>query len=288
MSSTSYSWIWNILCPALGVLLCNMMALSPIQAVLEARRQKELGQLDPLPFALIMNSQLGWTIYGIYLRDYYIFFSSAFPFMFGIVLCLTAIHILERAPQHDEKEQKLRIRIESIMVSSMCYWMFIIMITCLVMSPSDKNTSALIIGLSADVSSLVYYASPLRDILEIIKTKDSSSLYLPSIYISTLNCLLWLVYGVFGVNQILIWIPNIIGFIICMIELLVCRIYPRPSKSFGEAVAEASVHELMDITSRIRAYSTDNYNLVRSGLVNKYFNLNDEDRHILVDDCVEI
>jgi hypothetical protein len=54
-----------------------------------------LGALSPIPFALIVNCCLGWTMYGVFKGDYYIFFSNCFSLIVGIALCLTAIHILE-------------------------------------------------------------------------------------------------------------------------------------------------------------------------------------------------
>jgi solute carrier family 50 protein (sugar transporter) len=273
MSTDKYGWIWGILCPILGVFLSNMMALTPVSAVLEARRQKDLGQLDPIPLALLMNAQLGWTIYAVYRKDIYVFFSNSFPFMVGNVLCLTAIHILERAPQHEKKEETTRIRIESVMLMTMCYWMFVIMVTCFAISDENRDSSIMIIGLSADAASLVYYASPLAGIWEIIKTKDSSSLYVPSIVISSLNCLLWTIYGLFGVNQLLLWLPNAIGFAICMIGLILSMIYPKTDKSFGEAFVEASAHELVGLTSGIKTNSTEGSTFAQAVLDEKYIDV---------------
>jgi solute carrier family 50 protein (sugar transporter) len=236
------------------------MALSPVKAVLDARKNKDLGELDAIPFALIMNSQLGWTLYGVMLRDYYIFLSSCFPFMFGVILCMTAIHILERRPE--QKEKKIRVRLETIMLTSMMFWMTIVFITSLVMGPDLSATATLIVGVASDVSSLVYYASPLSGIAEVIRLKDSASLYIPSIVISSLNCILWFFYGLLGVNSILIWLPNVIGLVICVVELVICFIYPASRKSFGAKLAQQSYEDLARITgevsTRIRSLTVEN------------------------------
>lgn len=105
------SIVAEIVCPLLGVLISNAMALAPLPALLKARKEKELGDLNPVPFGLIFNSQFGWTLYGLLKRNYYIFFSSAVPMLVSLMMSLTAIHLLER-PDHTEVEQRARILLE--------------------------------------------------------------------------------------------------------------------------------------------------------------------------------
>jgi hypothetical protein len=42
-----------------------------------------IGELNPLPFALLVNAMLGWTIYSLLLKDYYLFIASSFPLITG-------------------------------------------------------------------------------------------------------------------------------------------------------------------------------------------------------------
>ena len=259
MSSTA--WVTKIFCPLLGMILCNATAIAPYKAVIDARKKKDLGDLNPFPFALIVNSQLGWILYAVLTRDYFIFLSSCFPFILGVILCMTAIHILERGVQHDSREKLLRLRLEYVLFSSMCYWMLMIFITCFILSPQNLSFSILIVGISSDISSLLYCAAPLSTIAEVIRTKDSSSLFTPSILISAVNSALWFLYGYFGVHSALIYIPNVIGVILCVIELIVRAIYPASAKSFAQKVAESTADDLSafadDISVRVRAATLD-------------------------------
>ena len=257
------SWTTSILCPLLGAILCNAMALAPFKAVIDARKKKDLGDLNPFPFALIMNSQLGWTIYGAVQSDVYIFFSSAPPFVLGAVLCMTAIHVLERGVQHEKREKLMRLRLEYVMFASVTYWLTVIFIISIVMKNADKATAALIVGISSDISGLIYYGAPLATVAEVIRTKDSSSLFVPGIAISAINCILWFFYGLLGVQSALIYVPNAIGIILCLVELVVRGIYPANSKSFEEKLAQETVEEVSirvrtltdDFTSRVRSTS---------------------------------
>ena len=255
------SWTTSILCPLLGAILCNAMAIAPFKAVIDARKKKDLGELNPFPFALIMNSQLGWTIYGAVQADVYIFFSSAIPFVLGAVLCMTAIHVLERGVQHEKREKVMRLRLEYVMFASVTYWLTVVFVISIVLKSADKSTAALIVGISSDISSLLYYGAPLATVADVIRTKDSSSLFVPAIVISAINCILWFFYGLLGVHSALIYVPNVIGIILCVGELIVRGIYPAPKKSFEEKLAEETIEE---VATRVRTLTEDFSTRVRS------------------------
>lgn len=157
------------------------MAFIPGPALLEARRHKKLGDLDPVPFALLVNSQLGWTIFSMLKRDYYIFFSSAIGMLFAIVLCLSSIHLLERNNHHPH-EEVLRIRVEVILFVSATFWTFLVFLSSIVLGPDQKDLGDQIVGAFCDISSLLYYSAPLARMADIVKRKDSAGTFLHNFY----------------------------------------------------------------------------------------------------------
>ena len=112
-------YIVNIICPLLGLIICIATAFAPIPAVLQARQEKKLGDINPIPFAALVNSNAFWTIYGIIHVDYWLFFSSCIPLLMSLVLCSTAIHLLEREG-HTELENLIRMRVESVLFGTVC------------------------------------------------------------------------------------------------------------------------------------------------------------------------
>jgi len=196
------------------------MALAPVQALMEARKKKELGDLNPVPFSLIINSQLGWTLYGLLLRDYYIFFSSAVPMVVSLVMSLTAIHLLER-PQHSPHEERTRLLIEGVIVFAVSFWLVLAFFAMIVIDSSQNKVGILIVGLFSDVSSLIFYAFPLSLMWNIIKENDSSPLYGPAIFANLSNCILWFSYGVWAIDDAKVWVVNFLGAVLCILELVV-------------------------------------------------------------------
>ena len=90
--------------------------------------------MSPIPFALITNNCVGWTIYAILNGDYFIFMSNCFSMILGFGLCLTALHILEHTDNGENpRDQLLRLKVEGILMISSSFWLTIVFITCLVL-----------------------------------------------------------------------------------------------------------------------------------------------------------
>lgn len=120
---------------------------------------------------------------------------------------------------------------------SASFWIFIIFITGIVMrDPQYRETSITVVGSFCIISSLVFYGAPLLNMMEIVKLKDSSSLYAPALCVNGLSCFLWFFYGLIGIGAVIVWLPNIIGLTLVVVELAMCCMYPakRHKSSSGE------------------------------------------------------
>lgn len=159
----------------------------------------------------------------------------------GLGLCLTAVHILEHTDRETNPRDKiLRIRVETILMCSSSFWLAIVFIVGIVLRASKYSSlNILIVGSFSDICSLVFYAAPLTNITEIIKKKDSSTLYAPAIAVNFISCTLWFFYGLLGVNQLIVWIPNAVGGALCIFELVICCIYPpKTDTAFDELIKD--------------------------------------------------
>ena len=115
------------------------------------------------------------------------------------------------------------------------FWTFIIFICGIVLNdPKYEETTITIVGAFSVVGSLMFYGAPLMNMVEIVRTKDSSSLYAPALFINGVSCTLWFFYGLLGVYAVIVWLPNIIGLGLVVVELGMCCMYPaKRSKSIG-------------------------------------------------------
>jgi hypothetical protein len=83
--------------------------------------------------------------------------------------------------------------------------------------------------------------------MEVVQTKDSSSLYYPALILNGASCILWVFYGLLGVRDIAIYLPSLVGLFLVIIGLGMCFIYPAmyihvdegqtgETKEVGEAI----------------------------------------------------
>jgi uncharacterized protein with PQ loop repeat len=78
----------------------------------------------------------------------------------------------------------------------------------------------------------------LTTLVEIIRERDSSSLYAPTVLVNLANATLWTIYGIFAINDVNVWVPNAVGIVLSFIQLFLCGIFPR--KKAGYVAAKAS------------------------------------------------
>jgi hypothetical protein len=57
---------FNVVCPTLGVVIALTMFLTPMRSVVQARRDKSLGELNPVPWAVTFVNCMGWVIYACF------------------------------------------------------------------------------------------------------------------------------------------------------------------------------------------------------------------------------
>ena len=58
------AFLLHHLVPGLGCLVALSMFASPLRAVLQVKKQRKLGDLNPLPLVAIIANCCGWMVYG--------------------------------------------------------------------------------------------------------------------------------------------------------------------------------------------------------------------------------
>jgi solute carrier family 50 protein (sugar transporter) len=202
------SWIINLFVPTLSVIINNIMFLTPMLAVLDARKAGALGPLNPLPFAMIVLTTIGWVYYSIMLQNYFLFFANCPGMIMGFFFSLSSVKLLARAPITEANERFLLI-FETILVCSVIMWAIVILFTALVYK--DTATGTNLVGGLAAATAIMYFAIPLSSLYQIFQTKDASSLYIPTISANFTNCVLFFFYGVIALNDPNVYVPNALG-----------------------------------------------------------------------------
>lgn len=226
-------WVTSYFCPALGTVICNIMWLSPLDAVRTAWNDREIKDVNPAPFVITILNCIGWTMYGCMKSDYFIFFSNCTGLVLGFYYSLTSFQLLamSKTPAH----LSLLTALNNIVISGVAYWCLASLIAFIVLypSPTGQQAAFLLIGISSDICSLSYYAAPLSTVYTVVRTCNSSTLHPPLILTNLVNALMWVIYGAIALNDPMVYVPNAIGFSFALVQLALIVLLPRRSPTGG-------------------------------------------------------
>lgn len=207
------------ICPAAGVIICLGMFGSSARTVIEARASRNLGNINPTPFAAIFVNCVGWITYAVMKKDYYIFWSNLPGLCFGLFFSLSSLKLLEL--RNTLEDRKTSLIMESVIIGGTIFWGIIAMIVGISASSTiqQRDNSAFAVGLISSFFAICYYSAPLSTAIAVIKTRNATSLYAPMIGMNLLNALLWVLYGLAGVHDPIVYAPNLIGAVLALFQL---------------------------------------------------------------------
>lgn len=79
-------------------------------------------------------------------------------------------------------------------------------------------------GLLVTILQLLLLASPLRDLANIIATKDASSIPFPIAFMAAIVTFLWFIYSII-LNNIFMLVQNFVGFVLCIVQISLVFMY---------------------------------------------------------------
>merc|ERR1719203_22926 len=136
---------------------------------------------------------------------------------------------------------------ERLTLSVIIFW--IIVLTSISFIPSLSHDSKVsIIGIINNLNLIIFFGAPLSTIKTVIYTKNSSSIHRWLMITSTLNAAFWGIYGLVLLDPYIV-IPNVLGFIFGLIQMLLTCCYPRRSNTvMDQAVIHRSYYDSTQVT----------------------------------------
>jgi len=115
-------------------------------------------------------------------------------------------------------------------------WLSILCAVCFI--PMTSTQQANIIGSAVNVNLVIFYGAPLSTIVQVVRTRNSSSIHRRTMVMGLLNSFFWLCYGI-ALMDMIIFFPNVTGFILGIIQLTLCTFLPSiPTREADDAVQE--------------------------------------------------
>ena len=211
-------WLSDYFFPSLGVLLTNLMWLSPLPKVQYSLRYRDLGALNPTPYILAVSNCLGLVVYGCLKADHFIFWGEVLGMLLSIYYSISSLLLSTLKVEHEEMHLN---SICSALFATLVIWSAI----CYYASSIDTAESVWIIGLCSCVSTIAYYGAPLSSICTIFKLKDSNSIDVNLVIMNFICSASWLLYAYISINDIFIIVPNLIGCVLAISQFVLWVVF---------------------------------------------------------------
>jgi solute carrier family 50 protein (sugar transporter) len=86
------------------------------------------------------------------------------------------------------------------------------------------------VGVLVNLNLVFFYGAPLSTIWTVLQTRSSNSIHVPTMITNTLNGTFWFVYGVAGVWDPFIFVPNGLGALLGAIQIVLLVLFPRSKR----------------------------------------------------------
>lgn len=158
--------------PLFGVVIANLMFATPMRAVLQAKRDGDLGSLNPVPWPAITGNCMAWIGYSYYKRDWFVYAANQPGFIMGVFYSLTAIGLAKK----DTRDVLVYIFLAlCLLLPSVA-----VVLNLGLGDHADQETKSFVWGLLCNAILVVYYSAPLSTLVQVVKTKSAESLHWPS------------------------------------------------------------------------------------------------------------
>ena len=161
-------------------------------------------------------------LYAVMTKDYYLFFTAAVGFILGLYYTVTSLTLLSQSKSLSDSS--VYFWMETILVCGAIFFSAMSMYIGITLTDSETELAKTIVAYIGVTLCTVYYASPCTVIAQIIKTKNSSTLYAPMVCANGANAILWLVYGL-ALDDVFVYGPNVFGILLSVFQLFLVFVY---------------------------------------------------------------
>lgn len=162
----------------------------------------------------------------------------------GFFYSLASLQILASS-KGDDKQKRTQSTVETLLVGGISGWCVVVLVVSIALK-RQSQVGQNIVGILSCIFAISFYAAPLSTMAQVVKTRDPSSLYAPAIIANMVNALMWFLYGLIGIKDPLVWVPNGIGLLLTLSQLLliatfsVCQSVPPKYQSTADQDAGIS------------------------------------------------
>lgn len=179
-----------------------------------------MGSFDIVPYSFMILNCIGWCVYSRGMPSparYFEYFTNWAGIVAGLLVLGATFHLAT---------PKSRKSIIFVFIFTIALYL---PLDFLLESCINQQTNQQILGYLAVIFQLLFFASPLNQIYQIVKTKIADVLYFPLALTGMICTGLWGLYGIFIADSA-VATPNILSCLLGVLQILLIFIYRNNSK----------------------------------------------------------
>ncbi|XVF84224.1 hypothetical protein PTKIN_Ptkin17bG0008600 [Pterospermum kingtungense] len=221
----------------LGNVISFLVSLAPLPTFYQIYNKKTSEGFQSIPYVISLSSAMLWIYYAFLKRDAMLLFTiNTICSFIQIFYIFTYIYY---APK---KEKVLTVKL--FLVFNVFGFGAVVLSTFFLRNPFFRLR---VLGYICMAFALSVFVAPLGIVRKVIKTKSVE--YMPftlSVFL-TLGAVMWFFYGV-TLKDMNIAVPNVLGFIFGILQMIIYAIYKNHAKETGEVpkLQQLSEHNIDD------------------------------------------
>lgn len=224
----------------LGNIISILVFLAPVPTFLRIYRKKSTESFHSLPYIVALFSSMLWLHYAMLKKDVFLLVTIN---SFGCVI--ETIYILMYIVYTSKANKVSTLRL--VVSMNMGLLSFIILLTHFLVKGSIRVQ---VIGWICVVVSVIVFAAPLSIVAQVIRTKSVEFMPFNLSFSLTLSAIVWFAYGL-STKDICVALPNVLGFILGVLQMLLYAIYRKVKKVIIEENLPEHLNTIVTVLSTL-------------------------------------
>ena len=210
------------LAPPLGIVLCA----APLPTIHDIKSNEDVGSLPLLPYSCMVGNCFLWSTYGLLKHQASIWAPNIIGTLLALYYCRTFIRYSPSSAPTLPGSVKQHVTFTLVVMGA---------VAAAVLSGINPSY----VGQAAVVLCIALFASPLAALKTVVVTKSAKSIPLPFTVASVVNCFLWSVTGAFKLKDWNVIVPNALGLVFGLAQVVLKLVYGngKPDDGSGRALA---------------------------------------------------
>ncbi|XWS63494.1 hypothetical protein CRYUN_Cryun06bG0103000 [Craigia yunnanensis] len=207
----------------LGNIISVLVYLAPVPTFYRIYKKKSTESFQSLPYQVALFSSMLWLYYALIKKDAFLLITIN---SFGCIVETIYITMYIAYALKNSRMSAMKL----FVAMNVGLFSLILILTQFLLKSSIRIQ---VLGWICVAISVSVFAAPLNIVARVIRTRSVEFMPCNLSFFLTLSAIMWFAYGLF-IKDICVALPNVLGFILGMLQMLLYAIYRNNKKVIEE------------------------------------------------------